>query len=125
MNENEIAAIVIDCGLKVHRKLGPGLLENVYEECLYHKLNKTGLMIERQKILPIKYDEIELTNAAAQGLANVIATKKGNFVVASIFFGSFCAFMGWLFGDEFGALVGLVIGIYLAKLNNKMMFKDQ
>ena len=63
MNENEIAAIVIDCGLKVHRKLGPGLLENVYEECLYHKLNKTGLMIERQKILPIKYDEIELTNA--------------------------------------------------------------
>lgn len=63
MNENEIAAIVIDCGLKVHRKLGPGLLENVYEECLYHELNKTGLMIERQKILPIKYDEIELTNA--------------------------------------------------------------
>lgn len=62
MNENEIAAIVIDCGLKVHRKLGPGLLENVYEECLYHELNKTGLMIERQKILPVKYDEVELTN---------------------------------------------------------------
>lgn len=62
MRENELAAIVIDCGLKVHRKLGPGLLESVYEECLHYEILKKGLKIERQKILPVEYDNIQLTN---------------------------------------------------------------
>ena len=40
MTENELARLAIDCGLKVHRKLGPGLLENIYEEYLVYELKK-------------------------------------------------------------------------------------
>ncbi len=40
MNENEIAKIVFECALKVHRTLGPGLLENTYEECMFYELKR-------------------------------------------------------------------------------------
>ncbi len=52
MNENELAKIVFDCGLKVHRALGPGLLESAYEKCLYFELWELGIKIEAQKTLP-------------------------------------------------------------------------
>jgi GxxExxY protein len=51
-----IASIVIDAGLKVHRALGPGLLDSVYERCLIHELRKRGLSVESQVALPIVYD---------------------------------------------------------------------
>ena len=60
MTENEIAKIVFEKGLKVHRKLGPGLLESSYEECLYYEINKEGLFVEKQKALPLIYEEIKL-----------------------------------------------------------------
>lgn len=60
MTENEISKIVIDCALKVHKKLGPGLLENAYEECLAYELTKSGLKVEKQKALPLIYDEVKL-----------------------------------------------------------------
>ena len=60
MNENELSRIVYQDALKVHRNLGPGLLESSYEECLFYELNKSGLLIERQKPLPIIYEEIKL-----------------------------------------------------------------
>lgn len=60
MTENELSKIVFDAALKVHRVLGPGLLENSYEECLFYELNKTGLLVERQKPLPLVYEEVEL-----------------------------------------------------------------
>jgi GxxExxY protein len=60
MSENELARIVFDLGLKVHRRLGPGLLENVYEECLYYEINKAGLFVEKQKGLPVIYDKVRL-----------------------------------------------------------------
>ncbi len=46
--------------MKVHRNLGPGLLESSYEECLFYELNKSGLLIERQKPLPLVYEEVKL-----------------------------------------------------------------
>ncbi len=58
--ENEISKIVFDCALKVHRTLGPGLLESAYEECLYYELLKTGLKVEKQKPLPLVYEEVKL-----------------------------------------------------------------
>ncbi len=58
--ENEIAKIVFDCALKVHRQLGPGLLESAYEECLFYELKKTGLKVEKQKALPLVYEEVKL-----------------------------------------------------------------
>ena len=60
MTENEIAKVVFEKGLKVHRTLGPGLLESTYEECLFYELNKTGLFVEKQKTLPLVYEEINL-----------------------------------------------------------------
>jgi GxxExxY protein len=60
MNENELSRIVFNDALKVHRNLGPGLLESSYEECLFYELNKSGLFIERQKSLPLIYEDIRL-----------------------------------------------------------------
>ncbi len=60
MNENEISKIVFECALKIHRILGPGLLESAYEECLFYELKRTGLCIEKQKPLPLIYEEVKL-----------------------------------------------------------------
>ena len=60
MTENELSKIVFDCALKVHQKLGPGLLESAYEECLFYELRKTGLEVEKQKALPLIYEEVKL-----------------------------------------------------------------
>jgi len=60
MTENEISKIVFDCALKVHQALGPGLLESSYEECLYYELKKTGLLIEKQKALPLIYEDVKM-----------------------------------------------------------------
>jgi GxxExxY protein len=60
MNENELSKIVIGCAIKVHSELGPGLLESAYEECLYYVLKKEGLFVEKQKPMPLIYEEVKL-----------------------------------------------------------------
>lgn len=60
MTENEISKIVFDCALKVHKSLGPGLLESAYEECLFYELKKSGLKVEKQKPLPLIYEDVRL-----------------------------------------------------------------
>jgi len=60
LTENELAKMVFDAALKVHRALGPGLLESAYEECLSYELCKQGLKVERQKPLPLVYEEVKL-----------------------------------------------------------------
>ena len=60
MNEDELSKIIIGCAIKVHKVLGPGLLESSYEECLHYELIKAGLKVERQKVLPLTYEEITL-----------------------------------------------------------------
>ena len=60
MTENEISKIVFEYALKVHQNLGPGLLESAYEECLFFELSKTGLYVEKQKPLPLIYEEVKL-----------------------------------------------------------------
>lgn len=63
MTENEISKIVFESGLKIHRKLGVGLFETIYEECLFYELQKEGLVVERQKFLNIQYEELLLERA--------------------------------------------------------------
>ncbi|MEJ5106223.1 MULTISPECIES: GxxExxY protein [Chryseobacterium] len=63
MIENEISGIVFDAGMKIHRTLGIGLYENVYEECLVYELKKRGLNVEYQKNIDIKYEELNISNA--------------------------------------------------------------
>ncbi len=60
ITENELSKIVFNCALKVHQNLGPGLLESAYEECLFYEQNKTGLEIQKQKALPLVYEEVKL-----------------------------------------------------------------
>lgn len=54
------ARAIVDAAVKVHKTLGPGLLESVYEACLYHELVQRGLRVERQVAVPIVYDGITL-----------------------------------------------------------------
>lgn len=63
MTENEISKIVFENGLKIHRKLGVGLFETIYVECLFYELQKEGLVVERQKFLNIQYEELLLERA--------------------------------------------------------------
>jgi len=56
---NDIGGLIINAAISVHRELGPGLLEKVYEVCLCHELKKRNLKIERQVYIPIHYDGIE------------------------------------------------------------------
>lgn len=60
MSENELAKLAIGCGLKVHKTLGPGLLENAYLECLVYELKKLDLKVEKQKAIPLIYNEVKL-----------------------------------------------------------------
>jgi GxxExxY protein len=60
MDVETISAVAVDCGLKVHKDLGPGLLESAYEAVLAHLMEKRGLFVERQKIIPILYDGLTI-----------------------------------------------------------------
>lgn len=60
MELNEITEKVIGCAIKVHRALGPGLLESTYEVCLAHELVKEGLKVKTQVALPVIYDGLRL-----------------------------------------------------------------
>lgn len=60
MSENDLSRIVFNSALKVHQTLGPGLLESAYEECLFYELKKLDLTIEKQKALPLIYEEVKL-----------------------------------------------------------------
>jgi GxxExxY protein len=60
MHENEISKIIFDLGLKIHKNLGPGLLESAYEECLFYEISKAGLFVEKQKPMPLIYEEVKL-----------------------------------------------------------------
>ncbi len=58
--ENEISRIILDCAYKVHTKLGSGLLEKVYRECLAYELEKLGLDVKQEKAFPVIYEEIKM-----------------------------------------------------------------
>lgn len=56
-----LASVVIDCGMQLHRDLGPGLLESAYEAILAGQLTRRRIRVERQKSIPIRYGGVELT----------------------------------------------------------------
>jgi len=60
MELNAITENIIGCAIRVHRTLGPGLLESTYEVCLIHELNKLGMRVQSQVVLPVVYDSIRL-----------------------------------------------------------------
>lgn len=60
MHLNRITSDVIGAAIKVHRKLGPGLLESAYEACMEYELKSLGLLVERQKPVPLVYETVKL-----------------------------------------------------------------
>ncbi len=60
MTENELSHRVIGLAMKVHDDLGPGLLEKAYEECLFYKIISSGLYAEKQKPMPLVYEDVKL-----------------------------------------------------------------
>jgi GxxExxY protein len=60
MTENELANKVIGFSIDVHKALGPGLLENAYKECLYYKINEAGILVEKEKPMPLIFEAVKL-----------------------------------------------------------------
>lgn len=60
MSENEISNRIIGLGIDVHNALGPGLLESAYKECLYYKLVQSGLLVQKEKPMPLLFEEVKL-----------------------------------------------------------------
>ena len=60
MTENEAAKIVVNTCFQIHKELGPGLLESVYEEILFYELVKQGLHVERQVKIPLVWKDIDM-----------------------------------------------------------------
>jgi len=60
MTENEISNKVIGAAIEVHTALGPGLLERAYRECLFYKLVSLGLLVEKEKAMPLVFEEVKM-----------------------------------------------------------------
>ncbi len=63
MDIDKLTGIVVDICIRIHSKIGPGCFERVYEELLYYELTKLGLKVQRQLLLPIQYEELNIENA--------------------------------------------------------------
>ncbi len=73
MTENELAKIIVDKAYHIHKQLGPGLLESVYENILVHELKKANLQIARQVPIQFRYDDIVFEDAFR---ADIIVENK-------------------------------------------------
>jgi len=78
---NRITSDVIGCAIKVHRRLGPGLLESAYQICLEYELRKLGYQVDREKPVPLIYDDVKLdcgfrADLMVQGLVLVECKAK-------------------------------------------------
>lgn len=60
MSENELSKIIVNTAFQIHTKLGPGLLESVYEEIMNYELVRLGLKVERQKPIPVIWNELKM-----------------------------------------------------------------
>jgi len=60
MEINDITSIIIEESIYIHKELGPGLLESVYEEVLYYRLTKRGLFVTRQQPIPVYFEEVKM-----------------------------------------------------------------
>jgi GxxExxY protein len=60
MTENELSRIIVNVAFQIHSKMGPGLLESVYEEIMVYELAKAGHFVERQRVLPVYWDDVKM-----------------------------------------------------------------
>jgi len=60
MKEDLLTRTIIGLAIDVHTSLGPGLLENAYKECLFYKIDKAGFQVEKEKIIPLVFEDVKL-----------------------------------------------------------------
>ena len=60
MDENELSNKIIGLAIEVHKALGPGLLESAYKECLFYKIQQEGLKVEKEKAMPLVFENVHL-----------------------------------------------------------------
>jgi GxxExxY protein len=73
MTENELAAVLVDVCIEIHKRLGPGLLESVYEAILVYELNRKGIKTERQVSMPLIWDGVVFENSYR---ADIVLEKR-------------------------------------------------
>ena len=73
VSENDILTIIVNTCFHIHKKLGPGLLESVYEEILFYELHKSGLKVDRQKLIPVIWKGVKMDHGFR---ADLILNKK-------------------------------------------------
>ncbi|MCQ2113847.1 MAG: GxxExxY protein [Bacteroidaceae bacterium] len=96
MQENDISRIILDLCIKIHKTLGPGLLEKAYEECLCYEMSKAGLAYERQKQIPLVYDGREVGEAFRADIVvedKVIVELKSVSKVEDVFFSQLLTYL--------------------------------
>jgi GxxExxY protein len=81
MSENELSKVIVDTAFKIHVGLGPGLLESVYEEILDYEFEKAGLNVERQKIVPVIWDNLVMKHGFK---ADLIINEKVMIEIKSV-----------------------------------------
>ncbi|MBX9782642.1 MAG: GxxExxY protein [Chitinophagaceae bacterium] len=86
---NELTELVINLCIKIHKRIGPGCFERVYEEILYYELTKLGIKVLRQQLMPIEYDELHIKNAYKLDLLiddKLITEIKSVFPLPTVYF---------------------------------------
>lgn len=107
MSENEIAKIIVDTAFHIHKALGPGLLESVYESALAYDLRQKGLKVEVQVPMPFNYKEVRMDVGYKIDLlveGKVIVENKSVLVLAPIFFSQTLTYLS-LSGVKLGLLI--------------------
>jgi GxxExxY protein len=108
-----IARQIVDAAFHVHKDLGPGLLENVYELCLTHELDKKGLKVARQVGLPIVYKEIKLDCGLRLDMVvedSVIVELKSVEIIIPLFKAQVLTYLK-LSGLRLGLLINFNVGV--------------
>lgn len=98
---------IIGCAMKVHTALGPGLLESAYHECLYYELRKGGFIVEKEKPLPLIYQEVKLDCGYRLDLLvneKIIIEVKAVDALADIHLAQVLTYLK-LTGNRFGLLI--------------------
>jgi GxxExxY protein len=116
MEINRLTEKILGCAYTVHTALGPGLLENAYEECLYYELKQAGLKVEKQKPLPLVYKEVQLDIGYRLDLLvenNVIAEIKAIDTFTDVHFAQVLTYL-----KLSGCKIGLLINFNVKSLKN-------
>ncbi len=116
MDENSLSNLVINRSIKVHSTLGPGLLESSYKECLYYELIKSGLLVEKEKALPLVYEEVKLECGYRIDLfieRKLIVETKSVEAISDIYFAQVLTYL-----KLSGCKLGLLLNFNVASMKN-------